>query len=661
MCSPVPQESFAMFSERCEIFYPNDLVLETTIFNRGRCSNVLCNTVEGECSNDRRCCCQDFVVSHVNYSCPNMTFSSGVVGTVEQCLCQLCTNVSVVFVGRVIDQREIPVIVANITMNRVENYITDERGFFAFSVSAEQETVSIRVSAIGYLTSERIYSVLPGGMRTIEIVLKELLAVTMRPPEGDFYQSVTTLQVLSNTDEEALPAGESSIKFLSGFFAEDNVYTFVGVPINPTSDVDIISLRLSFIIARTTSLQRRSKSSFLLQNGNQGRKMVRQVGSTRDKVLSVTNVGVMSIMDELGMLFRLSSNFVIRSYFDSRFYSRERLSELRLYVLNQTSQEYYLAVRKAKIVNLGNGKWLVEFTVRNGGFPLNYIVAFEESTTCYAAVRSYDSTTSSNASEIMTSIHAITKQGDNSTTIAYATTPDCLPIPCTGNLTIRVAEDEEVYVPEQISPSLSNRMEKGPVYLSLRACEAIGLTSTNPSDYLNFTLNISSLVPLPPLPIGLENPPYCTLKVEATAFDNTTIEVVALLESGMMVMQHITTTDGDSSSIQQQGVGSGFTDSLAETACLWIPCDPQLVTVTATVVGTSERCLPMPGRADTSNADVDLLQNLAAPPSFEFTFQVPANSSETAGVQRSENWPELAYSKCLMYNGTGVTFQCISS
>ena len=152
-----------------------------------------------------------------------------------------------------------------------------------------------------------------------------------------------------------------------------------------------------------------------------------------------------------------------------------------------------------------------------------------------------------------------------------------------------------------------------------------------------------------------------TLKVEATAFDNTTIEVVALLESGMMVMQHITTTDGDSSSIQQQGVGSGFTDSLAETACLWIPCDPQLVTVTATVVGTSERCLPMPGRADTSNADVDLLQNLAAPPSFEFTFQVPANSSETAGVQRSENWPELAYSKCLMYNGTGVTFQCISS
>lgn len=650
-----------MFSERCEIFYPNDLVLETTIFNRGRCSNVLCSTVEGVCSNDRRCCCQDLVVSHVNYSCPNMTFSSGVVGMVEQCLCQLCTNVNVVFVGRVIDQREIPVIIANITVNREENYITDELGFFAFSVSAKQETVSIRVSGIGYLTSERIYSVLPGGMRTIEIVLKELLAVTMRPPEGDFYQSVTTLQVLSSTDEAALPAGESSIKFPSGFFAEDNVYTFVGVPINPTSDVDIISLRLSFIITRTASLQQRSESSFLLQNGNQGKKMVRQVGSSRDKVLSVTNVGVMSIMDELGMSIGPSSKFVIRSYFDSRFYSRERLGELRLYLLNQTSQEYYLAVHKAKIVNLGNGRWLVEFTVRNGGFPLNYIVAFEESTTCYAAVRTYDSTTSSNASEIMTSIHAITKQGDNSTTIAYTTTPDCLPIPCTGNLTIRVAEDEGVYVPEQISPSLSNRMEEGPVYLSLRACEAIGLTSTDPSDYLNFTLNISSLVPLPPLPIGLENPPFCTLKVEATAFDNTTIEVVAVLESGMMVMQHITTTAGDSSSIKQQGVGSGFIDSLAETACLWIPCDPQLVTVTATVVGTSERCLPMPGRADTSNADVDLLQNLAAPPSFEFTFQVPANSSETAGVQRSENWPELAYNKCLMYNGTGVIFQCIAS
>ena len=198
-----------MFSEKCEIFYPNDLVLETTIFNRGRCSNVLCSTVEGVCSNDRRCCCQDLVVSHVNYSCPNMTFSSGVVGMVEQCLCQLCTNVSVVFVGRVIDQREIPVIIANITVNREENYITDELGFFAFSVSAKQETVSIRVSGIGYLTSERIYSVLPGGMRTIEIVLKELLAVTMRPPEGDFYQSVTTLQVLSSTDEAALPAGES--------------------------------------------------------------------------------------------------------------------------------------------------------------------------------------------------------------------------------------------------------------------------------------------------------------------------------------------------------------------------------------------------------------------------------------------------------------------
>lgn len=658
MCSPVPQESLAMFRERCEIFIPNDLVLETTIFNRGRCSNVLCSTVEGECSNDGRCCCQDFTVSQVNYSCPNMTLSSGVVGMVEQCVCQLCTNVSVVFVGRVTDHRDIPVIVANITVNGVKNYITDELGFFAFSVSAQQESVSIWVSAVGYLTSGRTYSVLPGGMRTIQIVLKALLAVTMRPPEGDFYQSVTTLQVLSNIDEEALSSGESSIRFPSGFFADDMDYTFVAVPINPTSDADILSLRLSFLITVTTSEQQRSESSFR----NQGRKTVRQIGSSRDIVLSVTNVGVMSIMDELGMSIRPSSEFVIRSYFDSRFYSRERLSQLRLYVLNQTSQEYYLAVRTAKIVNLRNGRWLVEFTVRNGGFPLNYIVAFEESTTCYAAVRAYDSTTSSNASEIMASVRAITKQEDNSTTIAYATTPNCLPVPCTGNLTIRVAEDEGVYVPEQISLSLSIRMqEEGAVYFSLRACEAIGLTSTNPSDYLNFTLNISSLVPLPPLPIGLENPPFCTLKVEATATDNTTIEVVAILESGMMVMERITTTAGGSSRIQQQGAGSGFIESLAETACLWIPCDPQLVTVIATVVGTSERCLPMPGRAATSNADVDLLQNLAAPPSFDFTFQVPANSSVVAGVHRSEQWPELAYNKCLTHNDIGVTFQCISS
>jgi len=126
-------------------------------------------------------------------------------------------------------------------------------------------------------------------------------------------------------------------------------------------------------------------------------------------------------------------------------------------------------------------------------------------------------------------------------------------------------------------------------------------------------------------------------------------------------MERITATASDSPTALQQEFGSAFANSTEQTSCLWIPCSSQQVTITATVAETSEPCLPLQGRATTSTANLDLLQNVALPSTFDFTFQVPAGTSSVVGIQRSEEWAELAYYMCLIQDDIGIAFQCIQT
>ena len=661
MCPPAPQESLVMFRESCEVSYPNATVANTSVFNRGSCSDALCSTAEGVCSSGSRCCCQDFVVSQVNYSCPNYNRVTPVgVDIVEECGCQQC-NVSTVFIGRVTDQMGIPLIVTNITVGGTDSYITNEFGLFVFAVPAEQESIAVSVSPVQYLAFQRTYRVIPGGIRILNIVLKELLIVTFRPPEGDFYQSAFSLEVVSN--QANLSAGESSVRYPSGYFTNDTDYTFVGVRISITSDADIKALNLAFSTTTTGSAKRKSEGSSSLKARIQGEKTVRQSGSGGDGtvLLSTASVGILMIADEDGIPFTPSTEgqpFVIGSIFNSQSYSTAELNELTLYIRNQTSQEFYRASNTPNVTDLGSGTQLVEFTIYDVSFPLYYIVAFEEPSVCYVAVRAFDPSISSNMSEIGTSVRVITKQGDVVNAV-YAQTAACVLIPCTGNLTLQVAEDEGLYLPEEISTTISSQFGDGAIYLSLRACAAIGLVSTNPSEYFSFTLNSSLLLTSPPLPIGLESPPFCILKVEVTATVGSTVDVVVLLPTGIMVLERIAATANDGPTTLEQEFGSGFANSTEQTACLWIPCSSEQVTVAATVAETSEACLPLQGRATSSTGDLDLLQNVANPASFDFTFQVPADTSSVVGIQRSEDWAELAYYKCLIQEDIGIAFQCI--
>lgn len=661
-CPPAPQESLVMFRESCEVSYPNVAAANTSFFDRGRCSNVMCATADGVCSNGSRCCCQDLLVSQVNYSCPNYNRDTPVgVDMVEQCGCQQCADVSVVFIGRVRDQMGIPLIITNITVGGTESYITDEFGLFVFAVPAEQESISVRVSPVQYLAFERTYLVIPGGIRILNIELKELLVVTFRPPEGDFFQSAYSLQVLSS--QASLSAGESSIRYPSGTFSNDTDYTFIGAAISIGSDADIRALNLPFSATATVSGRRKSEGSLSLKARIQGEKTVKQASGVGTVLLSTASVGILMIADEDGIpIGPLTGGqpFVIGSVFNSQSYSTAELRGLTLYILNQTTQEFYRASDTPNVTSLESGLLLVEFTIYDVSFPLYYLVAFEEPSVCYGAVRAFDPSISSNMSEVGTLVRVTTKQGDV-VNVVYAQTPACVPIPCSGNTTLQVAEDEGLYLPGDISTTISSQFGDGAVYQSLRACTAIGLVSTNPLEYFNFTLSLSLLLTSPSLPIGLESPPFCTLKVEVTASVGSTVEVAALLQSGIMVMERITATASDSPTALQQEFGSAFANSTEQTSCLWIPCSSQQVTIAATVAETSEPCLPLQGRATTSTANLDLLQNVALPSTFDFTFQVPADTSSVVGIQRSEEWAELAYYMCLIQEDIGIAFQCIQT
>ena len=510
-CDPHPHIHQVRLPELCQIQHPNGTLVKSSYYNTAYCSNCLCNDNNGGCYEDR-CCCRSLGVTNLTYMCPSYFNGESVLVSVipTSCACLPCGDLQVSFVVHLLDGNQKPVSLANVTVDGVLSYQSDEQGYVGFFVPAAHVKVGLHIQAFLFKNFQRHYFVIPGQVNSLRIHLQSVRTVTLIPPQAPFIIRFMTLAIvmirqpinfadlsvdeliklMENLDSLDPHCGELFAYFPPKVFPINKEFTFISpIPRTLYDDVTLESLNVPFIVQRWDHVNDQFHSALLFALGWGELEIYDEEGQPFDPFLSISH--------DHCTIFVAFSQSLRRTQAGS--------DKLKLFAYDGDKKSFNVIKEKPYIYqnNASEIQWAV-FPVYSTltKLPLKLAIAHEEENECYVAVRSYDplDLLLSNSTHSVTQVQTLARIGANSTSITdqliflnYGEIDSCVAVPCEGELYLQVVDNSELQM--WYGMLIDDNLEHydtygvGPIYKSLRNCEAIGLVSeTDSSKHLTLDL-----------------------------------------------------------------------------------------------------------------------------------------------------------------------------
>ena len=586
-CNPHPETHQVPLPELCQIHYPsNGTTVRTFFYTTAHCPNCLCKGASETCS-ETRCCCGPTETTNLTYTCSE--YLGGVSVLVSdiptKCECQPCGEMQVSVIIRVLDCHGEPVVMANITVDGVQSYQSDEQGYVGFLVPASQVKVNVGVQALLFRDFQRHYFIIPGKVNLMTIHLQASRTVTLIPPQTPFIISFPNLEiktapesinfdyleidqlidVMDLLDKFDPKFGEIFAYFPAKVFPRDKQFTFTtSMPQTLYEDLTQELLDVSFLLKRQKKL----------------------AGAYHDIPLFALGWGQLEIYDEDGRPFDPLTPLSEEHYSIllglspslSHSLSQPKLNDLRLYSYNKGSQTFKVLKERPYMYknHASEIQWAVfPIYLTLPSFPLSLAIAVEEQHACYLAARANDpfQLIDSNLTQATTMVHAVARLGSTNISSSrdylvfmnQGEINSCIAVPCHGELALHVMDNSKLQasygmsIVDNYERYNSNSGHVGPVYKTRRGCEAIGLESElDSSDHIVLDLTMPTMdhttelaeaveqnnfiaramargMQLEALTSTAEEPEFCSVKVSVRICSDSTVTVTCIAGGEVMV------------------------------------------------------------------------------------------------------------------------------
>ena len=627
----------------CEIsFYSGERVNASNI-NIGRCSNKLCAANNQYC-NTMRCCCQTLMYQNLEYSCDDSP--PGLYNSISiQCGCVPCTvNVSVI--GLVVDEQNNPLPFTNVIVNDETILMTDSYGMFGLLVSALHHDLTVAVSMSSFYS---LYyctvPVLPGQVNLILIQLISIKIAFFTRIESPLFVSMTSLDRYSSVDEFVLLAnndssGDSLIGFTGNYFdqvlADD--LQFQTVPIEIDSNDALFLIKDSFV---TDSSMRLDK---------------RQINLVT--ILSIAAFGSFQVLNEYGqnIIITNDSTLIITTHFDTNQFTVADIESFDLFLYNNDTKLYQQRDASSDIDIMGD-KFVTQYNLSDAVLSMTYVIGRRVTPFCYTVVRVFDEW-----NEVNRSVIIVTRQSyRNEVSLFLGGSSQCIPIPCEGNLFIRINDHFNIYQPSEITYSLNNNVtqQDKTIYTILEDCLSYGVQSNDSTKY--FTVHqITRLPDFPPLDTldvfeNIDINTFCYIRVEVFYCDSKTIKVT-LLNTVDKTIDHSRVIHAMTKNNDKLEEGSGMACHYSKQICLEYICDPvSHVNISASYCN-KEQCS---SEADYSSCYPLTVKGGILTRHVTGSF-VSFNSTiiDKSGIYYSNDSRDIAYYKCELDDSIALQYEC---
>ena len=496
-CNPHPLTRQVLLPELCEIHLPNGTMVEAFSYTTALCPNCLCKATSGACLAGR-CCCVPKDSVRLAIQCPTYFNRERVVisGIPTQCVCQSCSRLDVSVVVRVLDGDERAVVLANVMVDGIGSYRTDDQGYVGFRVSADRTKINVTVRAVLFNEYQRHYFIIPGRVNSLNIRLNAVRYLTTTPPQTPFIISFTTLKMAAvyhpiNFADITIDQLIDVMMVLDTFDPNyGEVFAYFPEKVFPIND------EFTFVssLPRTVHdhmTQDSLNASFLIQQ------MSRLDGLPKVNPFFAIGWGKLEIYDEDGRPFDPSSLSQSKRYSILVCFAPSLMPTLdHLQLVTYSDNSFKVVDRSSYIYkdDLHNMQWAVLPTYANLiNFSLPLAIAYEEDGLCHIAVRANDPlgllrSVSDQATTVVKATARLTtniRSNDKRNDIIFLNSGpinSCVAIPCRGYLLLEVLDNPDVQASVGLSIDVNlkhyeSEGRAGPIYRSKGACEAIGLNS----------------------------------------------------------------------------------------------------------------------------------------------------------------------------------------
>lgn len=633
--------------------------VNTSIINIGRCSNQVCLTEQGQCSetNGTRCCCQSLAYRNMEYDCGTGALPRVYDNIVSHCGCIYC-NISVSFVGIVVDEAGNPLSLAVIRIENDLRLIVDRYGMFGFTVSGIISEVSIKAEAMSYTKYDSIIPVIPGVANFIAIEMLPTEALVFGIIESLIISVMTLIQYDSVNAFFSLPSnntkGDSLIVFPTGYFlnVSTNNLRFEIVPIELDSDNVIFAIRSDF-----TTLHELERVSIVK----------RQVDSF-EQIISIVAFGSIMVTDQ-NLTMDSDMELLIVTFIDATAYTQTEADSFGLFVYDEEMSSF-IDEGFSPNVGLSDGVFVITYNASDLSLPLVYVIGRTVNPICYTVVRIFNT-----EGELNNQIPVIfvTRQSNiREVTLFRGLSKLCAPIPCDGELTIRIDDLFNNYRPSETRYTLRNNQinSQSPIYSSLQGCASIGL-QTNDSDRFFAVLDVDSMPDVPPIDTldvleGIDVETYCYIKVQVSYCNskNVLVSLINSFEGHNETISRIRVlNEVDSNERQANQQGSGMDCYTSTKICIEYVCEPiSVVNISAMhclnddcLINAYTHCNPVfDSRQDPLFGNRgDLIGDESASPVVVFNSTV-----DKPGIFFSDNSRDIAFYKCELDASVALRFDC---
>jgi len=600
-CGSSPLSSLKLLPQGCTLTYPDGTSQSgPEMFDTGSCSNLLCQANNSYCSEGDRCCCQVFTTATAIMECSDGVMTELIV---TSCGCRRCnSSILVPFSGTVQASSSIPIQAAEVVIDGRTNLMTDINGMFSFSVPSTHASVTIAVTATGYLPFNDTYDVSPGENNDLIISLVKL---AVSRPVTLSQQSVLLINGEDATSSNSTTAlsRNSSSEMLNAVADSGNV--FVGISsdaIRRNNDDDLV------VMVQSTFINFSDPSSFdLLATDDLSTPAVDN--NTNETVLmpiEALSAGLINVQDEVGETILEESDVELNTALDSQDANiTDPNAQIGVYQVNDASGQYerldanvstenfdvaeLSSKRRRQAVSRTLQLIIIRVRIR---LSIVFVIAFipPPMMTCHAAVLVVQD--NGGVDEVVEGVDVQLDQQPNGRRFISRTeiSPACVVISCTGSLVVHARRNGRSLSPPSYTVDVPKSINLT-VFTSLDECQSTGLSLNNlqkvsafvfRDDPLPVVTNVTPTTATPPLQ------QFCVMRLSVISCMHLDVEVATVNiddTSSLTIMRpNQTITEYQ----------SGFTCNDMRTSCIEISCT-QLTTVNAVymkggAIGDAEDC-----------------------------------------------------------------------
>ena len=557
------------------------------MYDSGSCSNLLCQANNSYCGEGERCCCQVFTTAIAIMECSDGVMTEIIV---TSCGCQRCNSTILVqFTGTVQGASLLPIQAAEVVIDDGGiSLISDINGMFSFSVPSTQASVSVAVTATGYVPFDEVYDVNPGENNDLVISLVKLAVsrpVTLSQQSvllvdgGDATVGNSTTAISITSSDEVLNA------------VADSGNVFVGISSGAFTALD--NNEDDFVVmVQSTFINFTNPDSFDLLNTDDLSTPVMD-NTTNETVLmpiEALSAGLINVQNEDGTILDEAEVELNTALDDNDVNVTDPNEQIGVYQVNEVTGQYQRleanvtiedvdvtgpSSKRRRQVSRRNVQLIViRVTIR---FSVVFVIAFTPPSmmTCHAAVLVVQD--NGGVDEVVNGIDVQLEQRPNRRRFLSRTesSPACVVISCTGSLVVRASRNGRSLLPASYSADVPKSINIT-VFTSLDECRSKGLSLNNLQETSAFVFRDDPL-PVATTATPSTTPPprqFCVMRLTVTSCMHLDVEVAT---TDIDDTSSLTVMRSNQSITEYQ---SGFTCDDNRTACIEISCT-QLTTVMA--------------------------------------------------------------------------------